>query len=32
MPSPVFDQLNLISEDLDASVRFYRRHAAGRDR
>lgn len=24
MPSPVFDQLNLISDDLDATVRFYR--------
>jgi len=25
MSSPVFDQLNLISDDLDATVRFYRR-------
>jgi uncharacterized glyoxalase superfamily protein PhnB len=25
MPSPVFDQLNLISDDLDSTVRFYRR-------
>jgi len=25
MPLPVFDQLNLISDDLDASVQFYRR-------
>lgn len=24
MPSPVFDQLNVISDDLDATVRFYR--------
>ena len=24
MPWPVFDQLNLISDDLDATVRFYR--------
>ncbi len=24
MPAPVFDQLNLISDDLDATVRFYR--------
>ena len=24
MPSPIFDQLNLISDDLDATVRFYR--------
>lgn len=25
MPSPIFDQLSLISDDLDATVQFYRR-------